>query len=678
MPYFTKILIANRGEIAVRLIRACRELGIATVAVYSEVDRFALHTRSADEAVLLGPAPAHDSYLNSEKIIAAAKATGATAIHPGYGFLSENATFAEACQAAGITFIGPPPAAIRLMGSKIAAKAAVAASDVPTIPGYQGSDQSPPTLLREAKKIGFPVMIKAAAGGGGKGMRAVERADDFTDALAAAQREAQGAFGDSTVFLEKLVVRPRHIEFQIMADQHGHCVHFGERECSIQRRHQKIIEEAPSIALTPELRAEMGATAVRAAQAAHYVNAGTVEFMLDQAGRYYFLEMNTRLQVEHPVTEQVMGYDLAHLQIAIAAGEPLTMEQAAMMPHGHAIEVRLYAEDPITGLPATGKALAFDAPRGPGIRLDSGMATGDDVSMYYDPMLAKLIVTGDDRPTAIARLRVALDDLGVLGLTTNAPLLRQIVTDERYQRGETYTDFLEDPRYHAAQPASVSADHLALLLTAAAFAQRESQRTPPSTKRSPWQAGALRSGAFATRYVIDGMPHLVTLRDDPVHSEAFFATIDGAEVALDAASDVAIEAQLNLTTSQVVLRQGLHQMRIWAARRTEDGAMLVTDGHTTLTCAPPQRLDVDRAAQGSVASVGQRHITAPMAGTVIQVRVAEGDVVEARQTLVILGAMKMEHNLTATGPARIKRVACKEGDVVTGGAILIELVVLDA
>jgi 3-methylcrotonyl-CoA carboxylase alpha subunit len=702
MPYFEKILVANRGEIAVRVMRACREMGIRTVAVFSVADARAMHVREADEAVAIGPAPTSESYLNSDAIIAAARATGAAAIHPGYGFLSENAAFAEACAAAGIVFIGPPPDAIRLMGSKIAAKDAVRAVDVPTIPGYQGAEQSPRKLLREAERIGFPVMIKAAAGGGGKGMRAVQAAADFPDALAAAQREALAAFGDATVFLEKLVVRPRHIEFQIMADQQGNVLHFGERECSIQRRHQKIIEEAPSAALTPELRAAMGAAAVRAAQAARYINAGTVEFMLDQAGRYYFLEMNTRLQVEHPVTEQVTGRDLVHLQIAVAAGEPLPLAQADITPRGQSIEVRLYAEDPQTGLPATGTVLAFDPPRGPGIRLDGGVVTGDEVTMWYDPMIAKLIVTAQDRPAAVARLRAALDDLALLGLTTNAPLLRRIAADERFVRGETFTDFLDDPRYHTALQ-SAPADFVAALplgavstarspdmlstarsasgaiplhamLIAAAYTERAAQADAPSVKRSPWAAGALRSGRFTARYVVEGATHTITLRDDPLHPGGFFALIDDALVGImDTGEDAPIVAARVPTTGRIVLRQGTRQVRLWAVRRPADGALLVTDAHTILVCAHPQPLDVDRAAHGGAAESGWRTITAPMAGTVIQVRVHEGEMVAERQALVILGAMKMEHNLTAPSPARVRRVLCRAGEVVAGGATLVEL-----
>jgi 3-methylcrotonyl-CoA carboxylase alpha subunit len=701
MPYFTKVLIANRGEIAVRVMRACRELGIATVAVYSEVDRFAMHARVADEAVLIGPAPARESYLNIPAIIAAAQATGAAAIHPGYGFLSENADFAAACVASGLTFIGPPPDAIRLMGSKTAAKAAVMQSDVPTVPGYQGDDQSPAAMARAAKRIGYPVMIKAAAGGGGKGMRVVQHAEDFADALAAAQREALAAFGDATVFLEKALVRPRHIEFQIMADQQGNCIHLGERECSIQRRHQKVIEESPSVALTPELRATMGAAATRAALAAGYVNAGTVEFLLDQQGNYYFLEMNTRLQVEHPVTEQVTGRDLVRLQLAVAAGEPLPLRQEEIAPRGHAIEVRLYAEDPVTYLPATGTLLAYDPPAGPGIRLDGGVARGDAVTMYYDPMLAKLIVTADDRALAIARLQSALANFGILGVTTNLPLLCRIVADERFQRGETYTDFLESDAFaegdntNSPSPLQMERDRAAgsdpqgaersmhvgrgpggeatLLLAAAIFERGESQSVMP-VKRSPWSVGALRSGTFTGHYVVGDATRTVAMHDDPTQPGMFTAQVDGDPFVLsDETPGIALLAQSLAATGAIIIRQGARQTRLWVARRPDDGALLITDGHVTLTVAKPQPPDVDRLARGSAGGAGQKALTAPMAGTVIQVRVAAGDAVAERQTLLILSAMKMEHAITAPYAARVRRVLYKEGDVVTGGAILVEL-----
>ncbi len=706
MTGFAKVLVANRGEIAVRVMRACREAGIATVAVYSDADRFALHARVADEAVHIGSAPARESYLNIPAIIAAARATGAQAVHPGYGFLAENAEFAEACAEAGIIFIGPPPEAIRLMGSKTAAKEAAMRSDVPVVPGYQGEEQSLAAMTREAKRIGYPVMIKAAAGGGGKGMRVVARAADFADALAAAQREALAAFGDGTVFLEKALVRPRHVEFQILADQYGNCIHLGERECSIQRRHQKVIEESPSVALTPDLRAEMGAAAVRVALAAGYVNAGTVEFLLDQGGQYYFLEMNTRLQVEHPVTEQVTGRDLVRLQLAIAAGDRLPLRQEDIAPRGHAIEVRIYAEDPETYLPATGTLLVYDPPVGPGIRVDGGVARGDEVTMHYDPMLAKLIVTADDRDLAIARLRTALDDFGILGVTTNLPLLRRIVADDRFQRGETYTDFLTAPppnplpiltdregeRISENSPSlSVSQGQIgenspslsvrmgrgpgggAALLAAAIYERDQGQIAAP-VKRSPWSAGALRSGNFTARYLVDGKSHIVALSDDLVQPGAFVAVVDGDLAAL--AEDVRgqpLTAQRIAATSAVILRQGTHQLRLWMARRQDDGAILVTDGHHMITCAKPQPLDVDRAVHAAGGGSGPQVLTAPMAGTVIQVRIAPGDVVDPRQTLIILSAMKMEHAITAPIAARVRRVTCREGDVVAGGVVLVEL-----
>ena len=443
-PPFRSVLIANRGEIAVRVITACQEMGIRAIAVYSDIDAGALHVRVADEAYPIGPAPARESYLNIPAILAVAREHGAEAIHPGYGFLSENAEFAEACRSAGVVFIGPTPEAIRLMGSKVAAKRAVEANGVPTVPGYSGERQDTATFVREAARIGYPLMIKAAAGGGGKGMRAVSNPGELEEALAAAKREALAAFGDDAVFLEKLIVAPRHIEFQILADRHGHTIHLGERECSIQRRHQKIIEESPSVALTPELRARMGEAAVRAAQSVGYVNAGTVEFLLDEAGDFYFLEMNTRLQVEHPVTESVIGLDLVRRQLLIAAGQPLALRQEQIAPRGHAIEARLYAEDPANGyLPSTGKLLVFAPPQAPGVRVDAGVRTGDDVSMYYDPMLAKLIVAAEDRPAAIERLEWALRHFAVLGVQTNTPLLEAIATSADFRAGQTTTAFLE-------------------------------------------------------------------------------------------------------------------------------------------------------------------------------------------------------------------------------------------
>ncbi|MFN3374329.1 MAG: acetyl/propionyl/methylcrotonyl-CoA carboxylase subunit alpha, partial [Chloroflexus sp.] len=405
---FNRILIANRGEIAVRIIRACRELGISPVVVYSEADAKALHVRMADAAALIGPPPAAQSYLRAEAIVEAALKLNAQAIHPGYGFLSESVKLAEQCAAAGITFIGPPPAAIAAMGGKAEARLLAQAAGVPVVPGYDGEDQSDERLIAEARRIGPPLLIKASAGGGGKGMRSVGDVADVPAAIEGARREARAAFGDDRLIIERLVLHPRHVEIQVLADRYGNVVHLGERDCSIQRRHQKVVEEAPSPALTPALRTAMGNAAVAVARAAGYVNAGTVEFILAPNGEFYFLEMNTRLQVEHPVTELVCGYDLVHLQIAIAAGEPLPFRQEDVAVRGHAIEVRLYAEDPRTYLPAVGKVALFAPPQGPGVRVDAGLTSGDEVTVHYDPLLAKLIVAGTDRRQAVARLRRAL------------------------------------------------------------------------------------------------------------------------------------------------------------------------------------------------------------------------------------------------------------------------------
>jgi 3-methylcrotonyl-CoA carboxylase alpha subunit len=442
---FSKILIANRGEIAVRIIRASRELDISTVAVFSEADRRSLHVRLADEAVEIGPAPARESYLRGERVIAVARATRAQAIHPGYGFLSENAAFADAVAEAGLVFIGPPASAIRAMGDKAAARATMEAAGVPVVRGWQGEESDDAFLTERAKEIGYPVMVKAAAGGGGKGMRVVERPEEFLGAVAAARREAQAAFGDDRLILERYVSRAHHIEFQVLADNTGKALHLFERECSVQRRHQKIIEETPSPLLDPVLRERMGAAAAEAARAVGYRNAGTVEFIVDPLTReFFFLEMNTRLQVEHPITEEVLGLDLAQWQIRVAAGEPLPFEQGDLRQRGHAIECRLYAEDPANRfLPATGKLIRFVEPKGPGIRVDTGVTTGDEVSVYYDPLIAKLIAHGEDREAAIRRMLAALRDTVLLGVTTNWRFLQDVLTHPAFAAGKIDTAWID-------------------------------------------------------------------------------------------------------------------------------------------------------------------------------------------------------------------------------------------
>ena len=670
---FKSVLIANRGEIAVRVIAACRELGIRSIAVYSEADRAALHARLADEAWLLGPAPARESYLNIDTILRVARDHGAEAIHPGYGFLSENADFAEACARAGIVFIGPPPEAIRLMGSKTAAKRAVEQAGVPTVPGYMGDTRDARKLEREAARIGYPVMLKAAAGGGGKGMRVVQSSSEFAESLAAAQREALAAFGDDSVFLEKLVVAPRHVEFQILADTHSNIIHLGERDCSIQRRHQKVVEESPSVALTPSLRAEMGDAAVRAARAAGYVNAGTCEFLLDASGAFYFLEMNTRLQVEHPVTESVTGLDLVRHQIRIAAGEPLGLEQEAITPRGHAIEVRLYAEDPANGyLPSTGDVLVFEPPRAPGVRVDTGITAGSEVSVHYDPMLAKLIVSAENRPAAIERLQSALDAFAVLGVATNIRLLRAIAADADFQAGNATTAFLETHDMSAATRAA-QADS-AVFVAAGLWETLAAPKTTTSGKPfNPWLRGGMNGaigGSRRFRYRDGATDHVVAVT--PATNGAGYAVrVDGAPYAEGAV----VGATLDSHTHRLTLSIGGRQESYYLARRGFD--VLVSAHGASYTLALPRPLTVEGAAHHADAATGRQTLVAPMAGTIIKVNVAEGDIVSPQQTLVVLGAMKMEHAIVAPYMGHVRSVRYAAGDVVPGGEALIELEATD-
>jgi len=437
-------MVANRGEIARRVMHTCREMGIATVAVYSEADRKAVHVLKADQAVFLGGSEPAESYLNIDKIIAAARQTGAEAIHPGYGFLAENPLFAERCEQEGIVFIGPPSRVIRELGDKTVARCTVKGSGVPVIPGMDRPESDPAILAREAGNIGYPVLIKAAAGGGGKGMRVVASPKDFQEACVSASSEAQRAFCDGSIYLEKYLLRPRHVEFQIVADMHGHVVHLFERECSIQRRHQKILEETPSPIMTPELRERMGAAAVAVAKASGYVNAGTVEFLVDQQGNFYFLEVNTRLQVEHPITEMITGLDIVRIQLEVASGKPLMLAQEDIRSRGHAIECRIYAEDPEKGFyPSPGRILYMQEPSGPGIRNDCGIYSGFQVPVEYDPILSKLIVHAEDRDQAIRKMIQALEDYVILGVSTPVPFLIDVLKSGAFARGDTYTDFID-------------------------------------------------------------------------------------------------------------------------------------------------------------------------------------------------------------------------------------------
>jgi acetyl-CoA carboxylase biotin carboxylase subunit len=490
---FSTLLIANRGEIAVRVIRACRELGIETVAVYSDADAAARHVGLADRAVYLGASPAADSYLSIPRLLEAARATGAQAIHPGYGFLSESAAFAEACRAAGVVFIGPSAESIARMGSKVAARDLMQSRGVPVVPGETPSDQSPGALMRSADRVGYPVLLKPSAGGGGIGMKVVRTPSGLTEAYEAARREARAAFGDETLYIERLIERARHIEIQILADTQGKIVQVGERECSLQRRHQKVIEESPSVVVTPALRTRMGEAALAAARAVDYCNAGTIEFLFDETGgEFFFLEMNTRLQVEHPVTEEVTGVDLVHAQLRIAAGTPLELAHASAAPHGHAIECRVYAEDPERDfLPQAGRILLYREPAGPGVRVDSGIAEGADVPVHYDPLLAKVIVRAETRTDAIARMREALRSFVILGIRTNIPYLLRIVQHPSFERAEFYTRFLdrETPRM-AADLAAVTPPDAAFAAAAVANNRRARTTTSTDAVRSaidPWE-----------------------------------------------------------------------------------------------------------------------------------------------------------------------------------------------
>jgi len=505
---FQKVLVANRGEIAIRVMRACREMGVRSVAVYSEADRTALHTQMADEAHLIGGAVAAESYLNFERILDAAKRSGAQAIHPGYGFLAENSGFAKAVKDAGLIFIGPSAEAMRAMGSKTEARRMMKSAGVPIIPGTEEAVGSALEASRAAAQIGYPVLLKAALGGGGKGMRIVEKEADLKEALDAATREARGAFGDGSIYIEKFLEGPRHIEFQILADEHSRVVHLGERECSIQRRHQKIIEETPSVALTPELREEMGAAAVRAARACGYTNAGTVECMLDARGRFYFLEMNTRLQVEHPVTEMVTGVDLVKWQLRIAVGEKLTLTQNQIVPRGHAIEARLYAEDVTAGfLPTTGTIHYLRMPSGPGIREDSGIAEGSEISSFYDPLFSKLVGWGGNRAEAMSRLARALREYRISGVRTTIPFCLFVIEHLNFQNGDYDTRIVDTRLLSEFLEIRASADTERSVAAAIALSTKENGSLSPDgeraaavgTKKSGWKWTGRRDALSETR-----------------------------------------------------------------------------------------------------------------------------------------------------------------------------------
>ncbi|TCZ88091.1 acetyl/propionyl/methylcrotonyl-CoA carboxylase subunit alpha [Lysobacter sp. N42] len=661
---FDTVLIANRGEIACRVIRTCRALGIRTVAVYSEADADAQHVRQADEAHCIGGPRPQDSYLRGEAIIEVALRTGAQAIHPGYGFLSENADFADAVEAAGLVFIGPSAASMRKMGSKAGAKELMQAAGVPVVPGYTGEDQSPDVLQREADRIGYPLMIKAAHGGGGKGMRIVRSHDEFLPNLESCQREARNAFGRDRVLLERYIEKPRHIEIQVFADRHGNTIHLFERECSAQRRYQKVLEESPSPFLTPALRAAMGDAAVLAARAIDYANAGTVEFIVGQDGAFYFMEINTRLQVEHPVTEMVTGLDLVEWQLRVAAGEALPRRMDELSQAGHAIEVRLYAEDPDAGfLPGSGRLQRLRLPdAAPSVRIDSGVVEGDVVTIFYDPMIAKLIVHCADRAQALARLRDALAGCEVVGPKSNVEFLERLVRHPAVVDGSIDTGYLDrhldeflaaPERDDALLAVAIAAQHL--LREEAARGCNAASADPTS----PWAA-------------TDGW-RLVA----PAHSRHVY-DVAGERVEADvvgAAGTYAIEiAARRFAVDGARLEGDALSLRVdGAARRVR----VLGDARTTTVHDGRQRLAVTRlplhALEGSGAEGGADRVAAPMPGRVVVTRVQVGESVSAGQEVMVIEAMKMELSLKAPRDGVVGEVRAAAGDFVDADAVLLTL-----
>jgi len=663
---FEKVLIANRGEIACRVIRTCRTLGIRTVAVYSEADAGAQHARLADEAWPIGGPRPQDSYLRGDAILEAARQSGAQAIHPGYGFLSENADFAEAVEAAGLVFIGPKAASMRKMGSKAGAKQLMDARGVPVVPGYTGEDQDPGRLQIEADGIGYPLMIKAAHGGGGKGMRIVRASEDFAAALESCQREATSAFGRDRVLLERFVETPRHIEIQVFGDSHGQVIHLGERECSAQRRYQKVVEESPSPFVTPDLRERMGQAAVEAARAIDYVNAGTVEFIVGPQGDFYFMEINTRLQVEHPVTELVTGLDLVEWQLRVAAGEPLQLAQDAITRQGHAIEVRLYAEDPAQGfLPGSGQLEVLRLPEASDhVRLDTGVVEGDTVTIHYDPMIAKLIVHDTDRPRALARLREALADCEVVGPKSNIAFLEKLVRHREVVEGTIHTAYLDRhlddvlPKEDPLPPALLALAATACLLHDESATLAATAASPDPS--SPWGiADGWRLGHGGERLLcFHYRGERLELR---AHGSAGNYTLEGADgLSLRVAGAAFVAGRL-------VARVDAQQHRVRA--RADAVRVLVHDGEQRYAL---ERVPAFLFDQGE-AGAGADRLTAPMPGRVVLVKAEAGQAVEEGQELLVMEAMKMELSLRAPRAGTVEKVQASEGEFVEADAVLLTL-----
>ena len=651
-----RLLIANRGEIACRIMRTCRRLGIHSIAVHSEADRGALHVRTADEAICIGPAPARESYLDGDAVIRAARESRADAIHPGYGFLSENAAFAAACEAAGIRFVGPPASAIRAMGLKHEAKAIVSKAGVPVVPGYMGDDQAERTFKREAERVGFPLLVKAVAGGGGKGMRVVRDAAELPEAIRGARGEAESAFGDGRLMLERFLERPRHIEVQVFGDGHGECLHLFERECSVQRRYQKIIEESPSPFIKPATRAAMTTAAVRAAKAAGYVNAGTVEFIVSADGEFYFMEMNTRLQVEHPVTEAVTGLDLVEWQLLVASGERLPLAQDQLRQQGHAIEARIYSEDPRRGfLPSTGKIERFACPpQDAHWRVDRGVEDGDAITVYYDPMIAKVIASGTDRAAALATLKSGLARTAVFGVATNLPLLREIAMHPQFAAGDMDTGFVDRELESLTRPAPPAAESLMLAAILALDATVEAAGNGGSD--SPWARGdAWRMTGSGRQALGLRTPAVLQLRasrqDNRLEILQGDSKLTGSVVA-NGDDQYIVNAGSGPRDIELI-RHGA-QLQIIGAQTDE----------ITLAAAWP----FDRSVEDADA-----HPASPLPGRIVDLRVKAGDTVARGDVLAVVEGMKMQHAIKAGRAGRIATVLAHSGDLVDADTVLFDI-----
>lgn len=626
---FDKILIANRGEIACRIIKTARAMGVATVAVYSEADRNALHVQMADESVFIGPSPSTESYLLGDNIIQAALETGAAAIHPGYGFLSENAAFCRQCETNNLVFIGPPVESILAMGSKSAAKTIIADAGVPLVPGYHGEDQSPELILQAANNMGYPVLLKAAAGGGGKGMRAVYTEEEFDQALEAAKREARNSFNDDIMLVEKYLLKPRHVEIQVFCDSQGNGVYLFERDCSVQRRHQKVIEEAPAPGMSEALRQKMGEAAIKAAQAINYQGAGTVEFLLDAQGQFYFMEMNTRLQVEHPVTEMISGQDLVEWQLRVASGEPLPCSQEQLQINGHAFEARIYAEDPENDfLPATGRLNILRPPlENANVRVDTGVVEGDEVSIYYDPMIAKLVVWDLDRDRALQRLTEALSNYRIDGLTTNIGFLYNLTTSQAFKNGDVDTGFIEEHHQEIFRLRDTDTDYGAPLAAAAINSLRQQQA----------QARAQQSGEPNSPW------HLVNHWGLP--PSQLQLRLQNKELSLSP------DSQTDLTGTKLVVTES--GFDLFTAKGFFQGSEI----------GPDLGLDSEEGAASS--------LRAPMNGTLVSTMVEVGAKVHKGDTLLVMEAMKMEHSIEAPSDGLVTEFYYQAGDLVDGGAELL-------